>query len=229
MNDASSEQRKRTAPATSSGVPSRAIGVFARIACCSSSGSRPSAPSGCIRRDRVRPHTARGQLFASDFVNPMIPASTPRKFVWPGFAVDPDDARQVDDRPGPLLHHPARRRPAGVEGSAEVRVEDCLPVLVGHPQSAGRRARQPALLTRMSRSPACSTSPAACAGSATSACTRAADLLGQRSRLLGSAPVADHDLRPGARELHRDRAPRSRARRRVTSASFPSSEAKTGT
>src|SRR4029077_6896923 len=34
-----------------------------------------------------------------------------------------------------------------------------------------------------------------------------ADLLGQRSRLLGAAPVADDDLRPGARELHRDRAP----------------------
>ncbi len=38
MNEASSEQRKRTAPATSSGSPSRPSGVFSSIASVASSG-----------------------------------------------------------------------------------------------------------------------------------------------------------------------------------------------
>ena len=39
MNEASSETRKRTVPAMSSGDPSRPSGVFVSIACFASSGS----------------------------------------------------------------------------------------------------------------------------------------------------------------------------------------------
>ena len=75
MNDASSEQRNRTAPATSSGSPSLPSGVFVSIAAWASSGSTsvslewmyPGATT--FARTFLLPSSR-----ASDFVNPMIPA-----------------------------------------------------------------------------------------------------------------------------------------------------------
>ena len=74
-NEASSEQRKRTAPATSSGVPSRASGVFARIACCTSSGRTSVSAVWMYPGATAFTRTPRGASSrASDFVKPMIPA-----------------------------------------------------------------------------------------------------------------------------------------------------------
>ena len=75
MKEASSEQRKRTAPATSSGLPSRPSGVFARIACRAASGRTsvsavPIYPGATALARTPREPSSR----ASDFVNPMIPA-----------------------------------------------------------------------------------------------------------------------------------------------------------
>jgi hypothetical protein len=75
MNAASSEQRKRTAPATSSGSPSRPSGVFESIACCASSGStsvnRVFTYPGATTFERT-PRLPSSR--ASDFVKPMMPA-----------------------------------------------------------------------------------------------------------------------------------------------------------
>src|SRR5206468_11139850 len=75
MNAASSEQRKRTAPATSSGSPRRPSGVAASIAPVASSGrtsvSRVFTYPGATTLARtLREPSSR----ARDFVKPMIPA-----------------------------------------------------------------------------------------------------------------------------------------------------------
>src|SRR5436305_1086123 len=75
MNEASSEQRKRTARATSSGSPSRPSGVFESIAPRASSGSTSvrrvfTYPGATTFARTLRLPSSR----ASDFVKPMIPA-----------------------------------------------------------------------------------------------------------------------------------------------------------
>jgi hypothetical protein len=57
--------------------------------------------------------------------------------------VQADDAGHVHDRARAALQHPARDGSARVEGAAEVRLDDRLPVVVAHPRDQGvaRNAR----------------------------------------------------------------------------------------
>ena len=101
-NEASSEQRKRTAPATSSGVPSRASGVFARIACCSLLREDVGERGLDIARgDRVCTDAARGELPRERLREADDARLRGRVVRLAGVAVDADDAGQVDDRARP--------------------------------------------------------------------------------------------------------------------------------
>ena len=133
MNDASSEQRNRTAPATSSGSPSRPSGVFSQ--------HRVGRPFG---KDvgQLRLHVAGNDDVGANVPAPELARQRLREPDDPGLrsrvvrltpvSVDADDRGDVHDRPGPTLHHPARRRATRVEARREVRVDHGVPVLVRH-------------------------------------------------------------------------------------------------
>src|SRR5262249_52852812 len=75
MNEASSEQRNRTAPATSDGSPSRPSGVAASIASFAASGSTSVSPVFPYPGRTTFGRTPREPSSrASAFVKPMIPA-----------------------------------------------------------------------------------------------------------------------------------------------------------
>ena len=133
MNDASSEQRNRTAPATSSGSPSRPSGVF----CEHRVGRLLGQDVGQLRlhvagNDDVRADVPAAELARERLREADDPGLRRRVVRLPPVPVDADDRGDVHDRPRALLHHPARRRAARVEARREVRVDDGVPVLVRH-------------------------------------------------------------------------------------------------
>src|SRR5712692_9733685 len=158
------------------------------------------------RSDCVRPHAARRQLAGQRLREPDDARLRRRVVRLPRIAVEADDAGHVDDRPAALAHHPAGGSAAGVEDAAEVRVENCVPVLVRHPrdQPVPRQARvvdedvqvagfldQACRLVRV--------------GDVGLDCA-AADLRGEGLRLVRARAVADDDLCACSCQLGRDRA-----------------------
>ena len=143
-NEASSEQRKRTAPATSAGSPSRPSGV------CVEHRLRRLFRQDVgqlglhvARRDDVRAHVAAAELLRERLREPDDPRLRRGVVRLAPVAVDADDRGDVDDRSGALLHHRPRHRPAGVEDRREVGVDHGAPVVVAHPgeQAVAGQAR----------------------------------------------------------------------------------------
>ena len=172
MNAASSEQRKRTAPATSSGSPSRPSGVrssiFARRVFRDHVGQlRLDVPG----RDDVCTHAAAAELLRERLREADDPGLRGRVVRLAPVAVHADDRRDVHDRARPALHHPARHRAAGVEDRAEVRLEHGTPVVVAHPREHAV-AREPGVVDEDRRCRPLPRRPAAASsGTETSPCT----------------------------------------------------------
>ena len=122
-------------------------------------------------RDDVRADVAAAELARERLREADDPGLRRRVVRLAPVAVDADDRRDVDDRAGALLHHrPASRRGTcrrPTRGSSRSRCASRRRTCA----RAGRRASGPALLTRMSRSPASSTSRAASSALETSAWT----------------------------------------------------------
>ena len=134
MNEASSEHRNRTAPATSSGSPSLPSGVFVEHRLLRLLGQHVRQPRVDVaRRDDVCTHAAAAELTGERLRE--ADDSGLRRCVVRLAPVAPqaDDARHVDDRAGAPFHHSSRRRTARVEDAAQVRVDHRTPVVVGHP------------------------------------------------------------------------------------------------
>ena len=117
-----------------------------------------------------------------------------------------DDAGHVDDRARAAAHHPARGGAAGVEGAAQVRGDDVVPVVVGH---AGDEAvaRDAGVVDEHVQVARLLDEPLRLLGIADVGLDgRAADLARDLLRLVGPGAVADDDLGARARELGGDRA-----------------------
>ena len=133
MNAASSEQRKRTAVATSSGDPETAERRVAEDEAGLLLGEhvgelgRDVAGRDRVHADAAGAELARQRLRQAD--DPGLGGGVVRLARVP---VDADDAREVHDRAGAAAKHLPRDGAAGVEGAAQVRVDDLLPVLVAH-------------------------------------------------------------------------------------------------
>ena len=161
MNEASSEQRKRTAPATSSGSPSRPSGVFVehrlRRLLGQDVGELRLHVAG---RDDVRAHVAGAELARERLREADDPGLRGAVVRLAPVAVHADDRGDVDDR--------ARRASSSSAASPRGRCRrrtrgSCRAPCASRRRTcgrAGRRGSGPALLTRMSRSPASSTSRA---------------------------------------------------------------------
>ena len=135
MNDACSEQRKRTAPAMSSGSPKRPSGVFAEHQLLHLLRDHLGQPGVDVAgRHHVRPHPAVAELARERLREADDPGLRGRVVRLPGVPVHPDDAGDVHDRARAALHHPARCRAAGVEDTGEIRLDHDVPILVGHPR-----------------------------------------------------------------------------------------------
>ena len=133
MNEASSEARKRTAPAISSGSATRPSGVLV------------DHRRGRLLREHVRElclHVARRDDVRADVPRPELARERLGEADDPGLrrgvvrlapvAVHADDRADVDDRPRALLHHRPGHCATRVEDRAEVRVDHRAPVVVGH-------------------------------------------------------------------------------------------------
>ena len=224
MNDASSEQRNRTAPATSSGSPSRPSGVF----CEHRAGRLLGEDVGQLRlhvagNDDVGANVPAPELARQRLREPDDPGLRGRVVRLTPVPVDADDRGDVHDRPGPLLHHPARRRSTRVEARREVRVDHGVPVLVRHAdeQPVARHAgvvhedvELASLLDERARR--LRIGDVRLHGASP-------DLRGQRRCLVGAGAVREDDRRPARGELGRDRAA-DPTDAPVTSAVRPSSE-----
>ena len=132
-NPASSEHRKRTAPATSSGSPSRPSGVVGQNRLLQLV-RKPVGQLGIdvAGRNRVDAHAPASELLCEGVRETDDAGLGGRVVRLPRIPVDPDDTRHVDDRPAPPLEHPARHRAARVEDAAQVRLDHPVPVLVAH-------------------------------------------------------------------------------------------------
>ena len=134
-NDASSEQRKRTAPATSCRVaePAERRLLQHRLRRLLRQDLRQLGRH-VPRRDDVRADVTTAELAREGLREPDDPGLRCCVVRLTPVTVDADDRGDVDDGAGTLLHHRPRHRPAGVEDRGEVRLDHGPPVVVAHPR-----------------------------------------------------------------------------------------------
>ena len=233
MNEASSEQRNRTARATSCRLAEAAErGVLEhRLRLLGKHLGQPRLD--VTGSDDVGAHAAGTELAGERLGEADHPGLRRRIVRLAPVAVQADDRADVDDRAGSFLHHRPRHGAAGVEDRAQIGLDHLAPVLVGHPRKqavtrqAGvvdedvdvarppRRAAPPARATR--RRPALRGAPSSDASA---------------FGLVGAGAVAEDHRGARRRELTRDRGPdaarcpgdeRRLARERAERASQPSS------
>ena len=208
MNDASSEQRNRTAPATSSASPRRPRGVFWSIASVASLGEDVRELRLHVAgNDDVRANVPAAELAREGLREPDDPRLRRRVVRLAPVPVDADDGRDVHDRASALLHHPAGGRAARVEARREIRVDDRVPVLVRHAHEEAV-ARHPGVVHEDVEVARLLDERASRLRVGDVGLHRPASDLGrERLGLVRSSAIREDDRRASRRELGRDRAP----------------------
>ena len=207
MNEASSEARKRTAPAISSGSATRAE----RRVLDHRRGRLFRQHLGELRlhvagRDDVRADVPRAELARERLREADDPGLRGRVVRLAPVAVHADDRADVDDRPAALLHHRPRHRAAGVEDRAQIRVDHRAPVVVRHAREQAV-ARQPRVVDEHVDVAGLVDEPLRVLGRRDVGLDRpGAELRRELLGLVLAGPVADDDVGAGGGEPGRDRA-----------------------